>query len=407
MVSPRKLSGMFPTTRAASLVLACPDSTERSKSQADFVCQQGLLGANINSYLALMATEHGGCIELAEGDWALEAGGKINVTTGRVWLRGRGRDTAVYSPADSPALDFNITDSYGVKLSDMTIKGGGGSGTKGLTLTRLTNSQFSNLYIGQCASWGIDFIFGHTCGFDNFVIENCAAADFTKGGFGLGTTGNWVNSITFSGHWEIRSCSHALVLQKTNGIRLIGGTIESNNGGGIVSVAASPLDVDFLTVVGTYLEANCLSDVGGVDTYHYIDLTNAGHVVLIGGSLATGTHAQGIHAKYSIYAPATCKQLILVGGWATQGVGTPTAWIKPVKWINLHWGGVSTDFDWTTCLFGTNTGETSASKFGVLGVTPAAQATGGAATAGLVWTATEQGMLQKAYDALRTFGFLS
>lgn len=41
------------------------------------------------------------------------------------------------------------------------------------------------------------------------------------------------------------------------------------------------------------------------------------------------------------------------------------------------------------------------------GVTPAAQQTGGVATAGVVYTATEQSMLQKTYDALRTFGFLN
>ncbi len=41
------------------------------------------------------------------------------------------------------------------------------------------------------------------------------------------------------------------------------------------------------------------------------------------------------------------------------------------------------------------------------GVAPAAQQTGGAATAGATYTSTEQGMLQKVYDALRTFGFLS
>ena len=44
---------------------------------------------------------------------------------------------------------------------------------------------------------------------------------------------------------------------------------------------------------------------------------------------------------------------------------------------------------------------------GFFGVTPAAQQTGGAATAGGTYTATEQAMLQAAYDALRTFGFLS
>lgn len=42
-----------------------------------------------------------------------------------------------------------------------------------------------------------------------------------------------------------------------------------------------------------------------------------------------------------------------------------------------------------------------------LGAAAAAQQTGGAQTAGATWTSTEQGMLQTAYDALRTFGFLT
>jgi len=45
-------------------------------------------------------------------------------------------------------------------------------------------------------------------------------------------------------------------------------------------------------------------------------------------------------------------------------------------------------------------------KFG-FGVTPVVQQTGGAATAGAAYTATEQSMIQKAYDTLRAFGFLS
>lgn len=44
---------------------------------------------------------------------------------------------------------------------------------------------------------------------------------------------------------------------------------------------------------------------------------------------------------------------------------------------------------------------------GFLAAAPAAQQTGGAATAGAVYTAAEQSMLQKAYDCLRTFGLLS
>lgn len=40
-------------------------------------------------------------------------------------------------------------------------------------------------------------------------------------------------------------------------------------------------------------------------------------------------------------------------------------------------------------------------------VTPAARQTGGAATAGATYGSTEQSMLQKAYDCLRTFGLLT
>ena len=47
------------------------------------------------------------------------------------------------------------------------------------------------------------------------------------------------------------------------------------------------------------------------------------------------------------------------------------------------------------------------STLGFFGVTSASQQTGGAATAGAVYTSAEQDMIQKAYDCLRTFGLLS
>jgi len=55
---------------------------------------------------------------------------------------------------------------------------------------------------------------------------------------------------------------------------------------------------------------------------------------------------------------------------------------------------------------GTKIGTGSTQKIGFFGVTPAVQQTGAAATAGGTYGSTEQNMLQKAYDALRTFGFL-
>jgi hypothetical protein len=49
----------------------------------------------------------------------------------------------------------------------------------------------------------------------------------------------------------------------------------------------------------------------------------------------------------------------------------------------------------------------TAPMVGFLGAAAAARQTGGVATASGTYGATEQGMIQKAYDALRTFGFLT
>jgi len=49
----------------------------------------------------------------------------------------------------------------------------------------------------------------------------------------------------------------------------------------------------------------------------------------------------------------------------------------------------------------------TAPRIGFLGANAVVRQTGGAATASAIYGATEQAMLQKAYDALRTFGFLT
>jgi hypothetical protein len=49
----------------------------------------------------------------------------------------------------------------------------------------------------------------------------------------------------------------------------------------------------------------------------------------------------------------------------------------------------------------------TANKVGFFAVTPVIRQTGGAATAGTVYTATEQGMLNRVYAALRAYGLLT
>ena len=51
--------------------------------------------------------------------------------------------------------------------------------------------------------------------------------------------------------------------------------------------------------------------------------------------------------------------------------------------------------------------DSSADAIGFFGVAPVVRQTGGAATAGAAYTATEQGMINRMYTALRNYGLLT
>ena len=79
------------------------------------------------------------------------------------------------------------------------------------------------------------------------------------------------------------------------------------------------------------------------------------------------------------------------GGWIWNSDKSGTGTARAVRWTHA----------------GAERMRINGTGIGFLGAAPAAQQAGGAATATGTWTATEQLMLQKAYDTLRTFGLLS
>jgi hypothetical protein len=138
--------------------------------------------------------------------------------------------------------------------------------------------------------------------------------------------------------------------------------------------------------VGTYVGAGSYTVAGSSTTVLFLDGTS-GWTLNSGASYPATAHvrlATVVATASTITSVTDNRQAFTVCGSIADGVNIPL--------------GTTT---------GLQIGTTAAQKLGFMGATPAVQQTGGAATAGGTYTATEQGMLQKAYNALRTFGLLS
>lgn len=176
-------------------------------------------------------------------------------------------------------------------------------------------------------------------------------------------------------------------------------------GGGCVTLHETPsasLDVDVAGcfynatdgTVGTY--AGAASQAMTASNTNYLFLDGSGTLTVNTTGFPTTVHFRlatvvadtatitSITDSRVTLQPLAAACLLLAGGTLTDGANIAV--------------GTST---------GTKIGTATSQKLGFFNKTPAAQQTGGSATASGSYTATEQGMLQKAYDALRTFGFLS
>ncbi len=140
----------------------------------------------------------------------------------------------------------------------------------------------------------------------------------------------------------------------------------------------------------------------------------AGTVIAQDGSTVTyaGSSSQAITASTTkvLYLDGTASWALTVGAsypstphvkLATVVAGSST--ITSVTDNRQSFNVAGSILDGTAIAIGSTNGlqigTVSTQKLGFLGATPAAQATGGSATASGTYGATEQGMLQKAYNA--------
>ncbi len=138
---------------------------------------------------------------------------------------------------------------------------------------------------------------------------------------------------------------------------------------------------------GTYAGTTSFALTASNTNYIYLDGANSYALTKSTSSFPTTAHVR----LATVVAGGTTLSSVTDSRQAFSVCGT---WEEGV---NMAFG-VST---------GTQIGTASSQKLAFLGATPVIQQTGGAASATGSWTGTEQAMLQKAYQALRTFGFLS
>jgi hypothetical protein len=138
--------------------------------------------------------------------------------------------------------------------------------------------------------------------------------------------------------------------------------------------------------VGTYAGASHAMTTSATN-YLYLDLTSSGALTVNTTGFPTTAHI---------------RLATVAGGGSTITSITDSrvAFNASGTWAD----GINITVGTST---GTQIGTASTQKIGFLGATPAVQQTGGSASAGSSYTSTEQGMLNKAYAALRTFGLLS
>jgi len=135
--------------------------------------------------------------------------------------------------------------------------------------------------------------------------------------------------------------------------------------------------------IGTYAGTASQAVAGTSTKVLYLDLTSSGALTVAAGFPST----------------AHVRLATVVAGGSTITSITDARVACTV--IGSFLDGINWSFGTTT---GTQIGTSTSQKLGFFGATPVVQQTLGVATASSSWTATEQGMLQRVYNAVRALG---
>jgi hypothetical protein len=290
-------------TRSATLVIAASDSSEKSKAQADYVCDGTADQVQLIEAMSELPA-NGGKIYLSEGTFNMSA---PTTPLNNVHIQGSGMYQTIIKGAAtltdsvfkraSTTTPTGTSDNpiQGLVLSDFSIDGSlmrldgvdgapGGTwgGGKGTYFAYLKNCTFKNLYVHDTPASGLGNDYHYNCTYDNCIVINAGRGEPTGTGgspeghgFGIGI-GKWedeslvisncfakgcwfagfafesVDSVTYSKYMSFVNCistenNYGFLLQSGTGkgvkkASIIGGSSYLNNFDGI-HLALAPKDI--------------------------------------------------------------------------------------------------------------------------------------------------------------------
>jgi parallel beta-helix repeat protein len=213
-VSGSNLSADHKITRSATIVVAASDSSEKSKAQADYVCDGIADNEEIMAAINALPTA-GGCVTLMEGTYQLSD--RIYPTTKKtnMWLIGYGAKLVAPS---TTTVNYPINFHSTYKHDSIHIRGieidGNGTSTGGIRISA-SNSDVIDCYVHNVAAGVGMFVWSESGILSNVTLENNRI---------VGTPTTMTYGIQTAGTVEdIKISKNRIENTKFNGIAAYGG----------------------------------------------------------------------------------------------------------------------------------------------------------------------------------------
>jgi len=320
--------GLWLPPRAATLFVAASDALDRSRAQADYICDGVADEVEIEQAIAALPAQ-GGTIQLLEGTYNIAA--TININTSNVVLRGNGRSTTIFLTNNSDCIMIQIGDGAsgnisGVEIRDMELDGNdanqGAGAWHGIYLLGAAGNVVSHCIIDNCYIHDAkdDGINTNTVYEDDIRVLNCeisACVDvgvfFGAAGEGAVVSKNYIHDNGDEGLWTVSI--RALVSENifsANGeadIHVSGTyTVITSN------VIRDSVDWGILVASGTdiLIVGNTIFNTGDEGIY----ATNASYCVITGNHVYD-TSKEGIKISQSNYCTVSGN---VVNGAQQEGI---------------------------------------------------------------------------------------